>query len=265
VRWPTRIVAGAESATELVSLVTPMTVLADAPAQVDSAAGVKPAVIATGDDDAENDARQLATAFAGVIGSPAQCGSATPPLENVIVPAGWPALAVTAAHSVTFSFVAAVGCDASSKTFVGPLTWCSVVCMGGAMRSDAVMVASPAVAELLIVAVYVPSTPGTVAPTVWPGSVEENWTRSSLIGWPCVSWTVAVAVVLDSPSAMIVLGLSESVMVTGGPAVCFSWAEPLPPEGSLALMVDGPTVVELVSVAVAVPSGPVTAVVGLIV
>ena len=78
-----------------------MTVLADAPAEVDPTVGVKTAVIATGDAAAANDARQLATAFAGVTGSPAHPGKATPARENVIAPVGWPPVAVTAAKRTT--------------------------------------------------------------------------------------------------------------------------------------------------------------------
>jgi len=126
------------------------------------------------------------------------------------------------------------------------------------------MVVWPGVVELLIVAVYVWFEPLRVALTSCPGSLEENWTGSLSIGWPCASLTVAVAVEVENPSATIVLGLTERVIVAGGPTVCVRSAEPLVPEVSLATTVDVPTVVELVKVAVATPSAPVTALPGVI-
>src|SRR5947209_12255267 len=69
VRWPTRVLAGVESATELDARVTRRLVLADAPAAVDPGPGTKVAVSLTGDEAAENDARQVATVSVGVIGS----------------------------------------------------------------------------------------------------------------------------------------------------------------------------------------------------
>ena len=70
---------------------------------------------------------------------------------------------------------------------------------------------------------------------------------------------------MENPSATIVLGLTESVIVVAGPTVCVRSAGLLDPEASLAITVDVPTVVELVKVAVATPSAPVTALPGVIV
>jgi hypothetical protein len=120
--------------------------------------------------------------------------------------------------------------------------------------SVAVIVGVPAVVELVIVAVYVPSWLSVVPPTISPASLEENETLSPAIGWPSASVTVAVALDVDVPLAMIEVGTRTSPTFDAGPTVCVSGACPEPPVvSSVAVIVASPTVVELLIVAVYVP------------
>jgi AraC family transcriptional regulator of adaptative response / DNA-3-methyladenine glycosylase II len=84
--------------------------------------------------------------------------------------------------------------------------------------SVAVIAAGPGVVELVIVAVYVPSPFGVVGLNTSPGSLDENDTVSPDTGAPSASVTVAVAVLVDVPSAAIRLGDSDTLTAVAGPA-----------------------------------------------
>jgi hypothetical protein len=94
-------------------------------------------------------------------------------------------------------------------------------------------------------------------PIVSPLSLEEKLTLSPAIGCPSASVTVAVAVDVDDPFATIDDGTNPTITPVAGPTVCTN--VPCPEtcgetELSVAVIVGDPTVVELVIVAVYVPS-----------
>lgn len=116
----------------------------------------------------------------------------------------------------------------------------------------AVIVAGPTVLDPRIWALYVPLPLLVTPPMNWSGSLDEKVTGSLNSGCPWASVTVAVAVVVERPSARMVDGFSIRLTPAGGPAAWFKVAE-LEAEPSLAVMVVDPTVVELVNVTVHVP------------
>src|SRR6516225_6339482 len=124
-----------------------------------------------------------------------------------------------------------------------------------AVVSVAVIVEAPTFLVLVIVAVYVPGLvwlagidPG------WPGSVEENETACPDTGWPSASVTAAAATVLDWPSATIADGVRVTVIAAAFPVVWVRTALPeMPAVVSVAVIVEAPTVLVLVIVAVYVP------------
>ena len=83
--------------------------------------------------------------------------------------------------------------------------------------SVAVIVAVPAVVELVSVAVYVPSRLRVVGLNLMPLSLEEKATVWPTTGNP-LSLTAAVAVLVDVPSATVLLGDSFTVIVSAAPA-----------------------------------------------
>jgi hypothetical protein len=88
---------------------------------------------------------------------------------------------------------------------------------------------------------------GVTPPMNCPLSVVANFTAVSLrSGWPWASVTVAVALVVDWASARMVDGFSTSVMAAADPAIWVRVAWPVPAP-TVAVMVVGPIVVELVN------------------
>src|SRR5258708_35693083 len=80
------------------------------------------------------------------------------------------------------------------------------------------MVSSPAVVEAVTVAEYVPSPLSVVDPNVTSPDVE-NVTVSPATGLACASVTVATAVVVEEPSAVIVDdGLNDTAKFAAAPA-----------------------------------------------
>ena len=116
-----------------------------------------------------------------VSGSLAQ-SIAVAPSRNVSCPdgAGAPVLDVTVADKVTVWLVTAAFGTAESDVLLPYAVWVSDAdpcCAGTTEVSLAVIVDALIVVELVMVAMYLPGLgPGTVLPTVSPGSFEVNWT-----------------------------------------------------------------------------------------
>jgi hypothetical protein len=88
--------------------------------------------------------------------------------------------------------------------------------------SAALIVADPAVVVDVIVAEYVPSPLFVTAP-ICCAPVLENDTESAFSRLPFASFTVAVAVAVDVPSAVIDFGLKATETLAAGPAVCVNF------------------------------------------
>jgi hypothetical protein len=99
----------------------------------------------------------------------------------------------------------------------------------------------------------VPLPLSVTGPIVSPGSLDEKPIFSPETPAPTASVTVAVAVLLDEPSATIDPGWTARVIALAGSDVCVRDAVAMRfgvTEVSLAVIVTDPTVVELVIVAV---------------
>jgi hypothetical protein len=121
----------------------------------------------------------------------------------------------------------------------------------GAEPSVAVIVYVPAVVVARIVAWYVPGAePRRIVPTCCPPELE-NVTPSPVAGPPSGSVTVAVATVVEEPSAPMEGRLRSTVTLVAGPPVCVNVARPDNPETelSVAVIVDAPAVVLVVTIA----------------
>jgi len=107
----------------------------------------------------------------------------------------------------------------------GPAVWSRVagsVVVRFEVLSVAVIDAVPTVVELVMVALYVPSPLSVVPPTVSPRPLDENVTDSPVTTAPVVSVTVTVAVLVEVPSAMMLVGSSDTLLIAvAGPA---AWA-----------------------------------------
>jgi hypothetical protein len=92
------------------------------------------------------------------------------------------------------------------------------------LLSVALIVALPTVVELVMVAVYVPAVaPGVVPLMCSPASVVVNVTLSPSTPIPVLSSTVAVAVVVETPFATMLVGDTVTVSDVPVPA---AWAVP---------------------------------------
>ena len=126
-----------------------------------------------------------------------------------------------------------------------------------AVVSVAVIVARPTVVELVIVAVYVPLPLSLTALIFSPRSLEEIVTCSPGTPVPVESVIATVTVLVEVPLATIEVGLSARAMAAAARRVWLRVAVadngPRVAEASVAVIVAGPGVVELVIVAVYVP------------
>ena len=87
-------------------------------------------------------------------------------------------------------------------------------------------------------------------PSRSPGSLEANVTVSARTALPCASVTVAVAVLVALPFAMIEAGVARAATCAAGPATWVKTTPLLTPRLlSVAVIVTRPAVVELVTVA----------------
>lgn len=148
---PTPVVLEASREVDVESGTTVTVVDPVAFATPEAESGVKSAVTDSGEVDAANEAVQVAAGVEGVIGSPIQPAIGRPPFAKVTAPDGTPGLEVTAASSVTLSFVTAADGNASRDRLL-PLNVC--VSDATALRftevSVAVIAICPGVVELLM-------------------------------------------------------------------------------------------------------------------
>jgi hypothetical protein len=156
-------------------------------------------------------------------------------------------MAVAAAVE-TPSATIAPGLSCTAMLVARPTVWVSVA-RPNTEPSLAVIVDLPTVVDEVMVAVYLPFPMFWVLPTFSAGSLEENETVSAGRTFPWASVTVAVAVVVETPLAMIEAGVRVTATLAGGPAVWVSvWVVNRAP--SLAVIVGLATVVDEVMVAV---------------
>ena len=127
---------------------------------------------------------------------------------------------MTVAKSVTGWLVTGLAGDAATCVLLEIAVWVSGDCrLRSLVRSVAVIVASPGVVELVIVAEYAPPPSSVVALTCSPGSLDENTIESFGTGSPLASATVATAVLVEAPFAgrPQVPEVSRSPRAAGGP------------------------------------------------
>lgn len=111
---PTATVFEASREVEVESGVTVTVAVPVELATFDAAFGVKRAVSCSGDVEAANEVWQTAVRVDGVIVLAAQPAIGAQPFVKMMVPAGEPAMEVTAANKVTSSFVTAAEGNATS-------------------------------------------------------------------------------------------------------------------------------------------------------
>ena len=140
----------------------------------------------------------------------------------------WASFTVAVAVVVELPFATIeVGFSATVTLATGPAVWvrtASPETAGVLVLSVALIVAVPTVVELVIVAVYLPPPALVVALIFSPGSLDLKATFVSFANSaPLGPLMVAVAVVTELPSAMIVVGESVTVTEAAGAA----WAVPV--------------------------------------
>lgn len=226
---------------------------------------MKIAVTGTGDAVAGNATLHSATGLLEDTATLLQTGYG--PARNVTLPEATAYVAeLTFAIRVTPWFVEAVEGDATSVVVLGievcrsvwlaefgpPVIALSVAVIVEQVTPGSGLIVQGVVraASLVIVTLYVPLGLGVTPEMACPGSDERKLTAWPESTCPDESVTVAVAVVVATPSDLIEPGLSASEMAAGDPTVWFKLCpfEIRPP--SLAVIVVRPSVFELVTVAV---------------
>jgi hypothetical protein len=204
---------------------TKLTVALCEPARFEPPAGANTAESCSGEAGAANDVRQLTVALWAELstGIAMQPLIGVVPFSNVTVPEGGDVLRpdVTVAIRVTSSFVTLELGDVASIVVLAIAVWTRVACpetLGLNELSVAVIVGEPTVGELVMVALYVPWPWSVTGPTISPESLDLNETASFETGCERASVTVAVAVVVDVPSAGIDEGVSCTVTVGARPS-----------------------------------------------